>query len=149
MVDSETDYDHDGKYSGAREGRTALGEPYPQSIPDLERAFAGEIAFDSSPDSDRWRTWISSFAPMRDDAGRVDAVLGIDYDAFLWIEAIARSRLDALAVLSAVLAVILTGLVSVARLRRAAAKGTPVQTMLSSSPASVTSCARHCTSFSA
>ena len=29
MVDSETDYDHDGEYSGAREGRTAIGESYP------------------------------------------------------------------------------------------------------------------------
>ena len=36
---------------------------------------------------------------MHDAAGRVEAVLGVDYDAFLWIRAIARSRLDALAVL--------------------------------------------------
>ncbi|MEO8195569.1 MAG: ATP-binding protein [Thermoanaerobaculia bacterium] len=122
VVDSETDYDRDGKYSDGRESRTAIGEPYPNRIPALERAFADEVAFERNPLTDRWGTWISSFTPMHDDAGRVEAVLGVDYDAFLWVKAIARSRLDALAVVSAVLAVILTGLVSVARLRRAAAE---------------------------
>jgi len=122
IVDSETDYDGDGRYAGAREARTPIGEACPVEPPDRDRAFAGEASFDSTPNSDRWGTWISSFAPMRDREGRVEAVLGVDYDAFLWIETIARSRLDALAVLSAVLAVILTGLVSVARLRRAAAE---------------------------
>ncbi len=122
MVDSETDYDRDGEYSGARESRTAIGEAYPHRVPELDRAFADEVSFDRSPTSDRWGTWISSFTPMHDAAGGVEAVLGIDYDAFLWIKAIARRRLDALAVLSAVLAVVLTGLVSVARLRRATAE---------------------------
>jgi signal transduction histidine kinase len=122
MVDSETDYDHDGIFSGPRESRTALGEAYPNQIPALERALAGEVAFERRPFTDRWGTWISSFTPMRDEAGRVEAVLGVDYDAFLWIRTIARRRLDALAVLGAVLAVILIGLISVARLRRAASE---------------------------
>ncbi len=122
VVDSETDYDRNGEFAGERESRTAIGEPYPNRIPALERAFADETAFEKEPLTDRWGTWISSFTPMHDAAGRVEAVLGVDYDAFLWIRAIARSRLDALAVVSAVLAVILTGLVSVARLRRAAAE---------------------------
>ena len=122
VVDSETDYDRNGEFAGERESRTAIGEPYPNRIPALERAFADETAFEKVPSTDRWGTWISSFTPMHDAAGRVEAVLGVDYDGFLWIRAIARSRLDALAVVSAVLAVILTGLVSVARLRRAAAE---------------------------
>ena len=119
MVDSETDYDRDGAFSGARESRTAIGEAYPHPVPELERAFEDEISFARSAVTDRWGTWMSSFTPMHDAAGEVEAVLGVDYDAFLWIKAIARSRLDALAVLAAVLAVVLTGLVSVARLRRA------------------------------
>ncbi len=99
-----------------------LGEVYPHRVPELDRAFEDEISFDR----------IRHFRPLgnldlelRSDARcrrEVEAVLGIDYDAFLWIKAIARRRLDALAVLSAVLAVILTGLVSVARLRRATAE---------------------------
>ena len=120
VVDSETDYDRDGTFSGARESRTAIGEAYPNLIPALEIAFNGEVSFDGDPSTDRWGTWISGFAPMHDAEGRVEAVLGVDYDAFLWVKAIARSRLDALAVISAVLAVMLTGLVSVSRLRRAA-----------------------------
>ena len=122
VVDSETDYDRNGEFAGERESRTAIGEPYPHQIPALERAFSDVAAFENEPSTDRWGTWISSFTPMHDAEGRVEAVLGVDYDAFLWIRAIARSRLDALAVVSAVLAVILTGLVSVARLRRAAAE---------------------------
>ena len=120
LVDSETDYDRNGSIDGDRERRTAIGEVYPVHIPALERAFAGEVSFERTPNTDRWGTWISSFTPMRDPSGRVEAVLGVDYDAFLWVKTISRSRLDALAVVSAVLAVVLTGLVSVARLRRAA-----------------------------
>jgi signal transduction histidine kinase len=122
VVDSETDYDRNGLFAGERESRTAIGEAYPNTIPALERAFAGQVAFEREPLTDRWGTWIASFTPMFDGSGRVEAVLGVDYDAYLWIRAIARSRLDALAVLSAVLAVILTGLISVARLRRAASE---------------------------
>ena len=120
VVDSETDYDRDGVLAGERESRTAIGEPYPNPIDALDDAFAERSPSRRSLVTDRWGTWISSYSPMHDAEGRVEAVLGIDYDAFLWIKAIARSRLDALAVLAAVLAVILTGLVSVARLRRAA-----------------------------
>lgn len=119
LVDSETDYDRDGIYSGAREARTAIGEPYPHSVPALDLALAGTAAFDDSPDSDRWGTWISSLAPMRDERGRVEAVLGVDYDALLWTEAIARGRLGALAVVAALLGVVLAGLVAFARVRRA------------------------------
>jgi signal transduction histidine kinase len=122
VVDSETDYDHDGEYSGPRESRTAIGEEYPLRIPALDRAFEDEVSFESSPNTDRWGTWISSFTPMHDAAGRVEAVLGVDYDAFLWMKAIARGRSGALAVMSALLALGLTGLVSLARLRRATAE---------------------------
>ena len=41
VVDSETDYDRNGIFSGERESRTAIGESYPNTVPALERAFAG------------------------------------------------------------------------------------------------------------
>ncbi len=122
VVDSETDYDRDGRFTGERESRTGIGETYPNYIPALERAFGDQVAFDDMPLTDRWGTWISSFTPMHDRNGRVEAVLGVDYDGRLWTAAIARSRRDALAVFVAGLAVVLTALVSVARLRRAAAE---------------------------
>ncbi|MEO7793873.1 MAG: ATP-binding protein [Thermoanaerobaculia bacterium] len=122
LVDSETDYDRDGVFSGPRESRTPMGELYPNPIPALELAFADKVSFERVPLTDRWGTWISSFTPMHDSAGRVEAVLGVDYDARMWTQAIVRSRRGALAVLSAVLALVLTALVALTRLRRAASE---------------------------
>ncbi len=122
IVDSETDYDRNGAYSGERERRTAIGEPYPVAIPALDLAFAGRAAFEKNPQTDRWGTWTSSFTPMHDSAGKVEAVLGVDYDAFLWVAAIARSRAGALSIVGAVWAVLLIVPVAVSRLRHAAAE---------------------------
>ena len=93
IVDSETDYDGDGVYDGAREERTEIGEIWFEDNPDLARAYNGEIQFDDTPYSDRWGTWVSAFVPMRDKTGRVEAVLGVDYPAQAWIGSIARARL--------------------------------------------------------
>ncbi|MEO8277696.1 MAG: ATP-binding protein [Thermoanaerobaculia bacterium] len=120
LVDSETDYDHDGRFTGERESRTAIGEIYPDVTAEMERAAGGEAISEMTPSGDRWGSWVSSFVPMRTADGSVEAVLGVDYDGGLWTDAIARRRWGALAVLGAVLAVGMTALASVARLRRAA-----------------------------
>jgi len=119
-VDSETDYDRDGVYTGDRESRTSIGEVYAKQIPELEAAFEGKAGFDSSPTHDRWGTWVSSFVPLRAPGGAIDGVLGVDYEAIHMLRAVRRERLVAMAVLGAVLTVVLVGLASVARLRRAA-----------------------------
>ncbi|MBI2496785.1 MAG: PAS domain S-box protein [Opitutae bacterium] len=85
LVDSETDYDHDGRYEGAREQRTAPGEVYTMITPALERAFRGMPGFDEDIITDRWGTWVSAFAPLRDPDGRVEAVLGVDFAAEEWL----------------------------------------------------------------
>ena len=46
LVDSETDYNRDGKYDEAREQRTPVGEVYDKADEGLERAFRGEANFD-------------------------------------------------------------------------------------------------------
>jgi signal transduction histidine kinase/CheY-like chemotaxis protein len=107
LVDSETDYDGDGLFIGAREQRTPIGEPYPDAEPDLERAFAGEIVFADEPVTDRWGTWVSAYAPLRSPDGRVFGVLGVDYDATDWVEAIAARRLGVLAVAAFLVLVVL------------------------------------------
>lgn len=86
LVDAETDYDGDGKFSGERESRTRPGELYPQAGEELRRAFDGEANFMTEPVTDRWGTWVSMQVPMRDALGRVEAVLGIDYPADIWAE---------------------------------------------------------------
>jgi signal transduction histidine kinase/CheY-like chemotaxis protein len=101
IVDSETDYNHDGRIEGEREQRTAIGEPFPQADPGLEQAFAGQANFNAEPITDRWGTWVSAMVPIRSSDGKIDAVLGVDFDASHFLHAIRISRLGGIALLSA------------------------------------------------
>lgn len=106
MVDAETDYDGDGRYAGEREMRTRPGELYPQAGDELRRAFEGEANFMSNAVTDRWGTWVSMHVPMLDQNGRVEAVLGIDYDAENWRRESAVSRRLAIVHLAIIFGVI-------------------------------------------
>ncbi|MFN8587073.1 MAG: ATP-binding protein [Candidatus Eisenbacteria bacterium] len=99
IVDSETDYDRNGRFAGERESRTAIGEPYDDKNPELMAAFRGESRFQSQPYTDRWGTWVSAYAPLHGTNGRVDAVLGVDFDAKLWNGAIQRARFSVMSYL--------------------------------------------------
>ncbi|MBL8878693.1 MAG: response regulator [Phycisphaerales bacterium] len=92
LVDSETDYNHDGEIDGDRESRTAIGEPY-DADDTLRKVFNGTAAFDDQPYQDRWGVWVTAYVPMLDSNGRVYAVLGVDYPAGEWIAAIQRVRM--------------------------------------------------------
>lgn len=107
MVDAETDYDGDGVLSGERESRTTPGEAYPQAGPELRAAFEGRANFMDRPVTDRWGTWVSVHVPMRDAAGRIEAVLGVDYRADLWRAENAERRLVAIIYLGVVLVILL------------------------------------------
>lgn len=93
LVDSETDYDHDGVYQGDREVRTAIGEVYPEAGEMLKTAFSGKATFDEIPYTDRWGTWVSAYVPLKDEAGHVEGVLGVDYAAKNWVKTIISARL--------------------------------------------------------
>jgi len=108
FVDSETDYDRDGEYEGERESRTVPGEEY-EALPTLERAFLGESAFDGEPSTDRWGFWVSAYHPMYGEDGRVEAVLGVDFDAAAWARQIRRSRLEILVWLSVLVLALAVG----------------------------------------
>lgn len=105
IIDSETDYDHDGIYQGEKESRTVIGEVWPEKSEFLDRAYAGKAAFDDTPYTDRWGTWISAYEPMYDEAGNVEAVLGVDLPAEDWVAAIARARLLVIGFLSMVVTI--------------------------------------------
>jgi PAS domain S-box-containing protein len=47
----------------------------------------------TGPTKDRWGTWITAFAPVFSDDGRMIAALGVDLNASEWIGKIARARL--------------------------------------------------------
>jgi signal transduction histidine kinase len=117
LVDSETDYDHNGRIEGDQEARTAIGEEFDGVTPALEKAFAGEAAFDEQLVTDRWGTWVGAFAPIRDGQGQVEGVVGVDYDARDWLRAILWNRGVALACLGILLALLLSTTVAVAHLR--------------------------------
>jgi PAS domain S-box-containing protein len=80
MVDSETDYNHNGIYDGDKEQRTAIGESYTMSE-EMTKAFEGISVFDHIVNVDRWGAWVSGYAPILNKAGKVDGVVGVDYKA--------------------------------------------------------------------
>jgi signal transduction histidine kinase/CheY-like chemotaxis protein/HPt (histidine-containing phosphotransfer) domain-containing protein len=92
IVDSETDYDRDGQFEGAREQRTPIGEPYESSTDELETAFGGQPVFMDQPETDLWGTWVSAVVPVYDENGKPEAVLGVDFPAAAWNAAIFRAR---------------------------------------------------------
>ncbi|MCY3002124.1 MAG: ATP-binding protein [Planctomycetota bacterium] len=112
-VDSETDYDHDGHYLGTRESRTEIGELFPEEdvTPRMRAAFGGVIGFDDEIIVDRWGSWVSAYYPIHDPLGRVEAVLGVDFPANVWLNSIRYERhvraAQALAILLALLGAIL------------------------------------------
>ena len=118
LVDSETDYDRNGVIEGDAEQRTAIGEVYEEDVEVLARAFAGEDVFTDVPTTDRWGTWMSTYIPMRDEAGRVMAVLGVDFPADQWIASILWTRSATLA-FTAVVAAIFIGALAITTAMRA------------------------------
>jgi two-component system, sensor histidine kinase len=88
IADSETDYDHNGRYEGEREQRTSIGEPYDTPTANTLKALGGQAVFDAEIVTDEWGTWVSFDQPLLDHDGRVEAVLGIDFPAEEWISAI-------------------------------------------------------------
>lgn len=118
VVDAESDYDGSGMFDGEREQRTDIGEIYEETTPNMLRALGGEECFDDFPVTDRWGTWISAFVPLRDESGKVEAVLGVDYDVRSWILSILQVRAGALG-MSAVLVAIMISATLLVQVTRA------------------------------
>ncbi|MCU0772558.1 MAG: ATP-binding protein [Verrucomicrobia bacterium] len=97
VVDSESDYNKDGRFEGEAEQRTPIGEGYETQDPGLEAAFAGHSVFDTEVIEDPWGQWVSAFVPMRNAAGEVEAVLGVDYNAADWQGSISKARRQSMA----------------------------------------------------
>jgi PAS domain S-box-containing protein len=118
IVDSETDYNHNGKYDEAREQRKPVGEVYDKVDEGLERAFRGQPNFDFVPITDRWGTWVSVYEPLHDPSGRVEGVLGVDYEAHKFMAAITGAKLRIIS-LEAFLLLVLLGVSTLNSLLRA------------------------------
>jgi len=71
------DKNHDGKIT-RDEIPARIGEPYDISeMPQMRAAFDHPTA-DTEPTTDKWGTWLSGYAPIRDKRGRAVAILGVD-----------------------------------------------------------------------
>lgn len=56
-----------------------IGDLYPNQA-EIMKAFSGEATITSKPITDDWGTFITAFAPILDDAGKVIAIVGADMD---------------------------------------------------------------------
>ena len=59
---------------------TAPGDAYDEASPELLEALVTGVPFIEGPLADRYGTWVSAFAPIRDPRANF-ALLGIDFDA--------------------------------------------------------------------
>lgn len=92
IVDSETDYNRDGLFDDDREKRTSIGEIYSKQLPEIDLAFRGEKTFTEQPYQDKWGYWVSAFVPMYGPNREVDGVLGVDFDAQIYMGEISKIR---------------------------------------------------------
>jgi PAS domain S-box-containing protein len=118
LVDVEADH-HGDAHRDAGRGTVPLGREYTGELTDeLRQAFAGRAAFDEVPRSDHAGTWVTAYQPLRNSLGRVEAVLGVDYDAADWQRTLAQIRLAVIALIGIGTAVIVVSVI-VVRLARA------------------------------
>ncbi len=107
IVDSETDFNHDGVIEGEREQQAKIGEPYePESSRAIAPVFAGEPVFRDEPYTNSRGTWVSAVVPIHDFKGDVEAALCVDFDAAAWVAATDRVRRASICCIGVVLLVI-------------------------------------------
>lgn len=97
VICAEVDYDRSGTYEGDDEMRVGIGEEFLETDDEMLEVFLGRPEFSGEPSSDRWGTWVSAYAPIFGADGKVEAALGVDFDAREWVGAIGRARSTMLA----------------------------------------------------
>lgn len=110
LVDAETDYNHDGIFSGETEARTAIGEVYDEASAKLLGTFESAMPqFDLEPVEDRWGVFVSAYTPIRSlgaesslssKAGSaVTDVVGVDVPARILLMDVLEARALVLVIL--------------------------------------------------
>ena len=74
----------------------APGDIYHEASEELRQSLIDGIPFIEGPLPDRYGTWVSAFAPVRNASGELLAMLGIDFDAGDWAKLEERARLSSI-----------------------------------------------------
>jgi PAS domain S-box-containing protein len=117
IVDPETDYDRNGKFEGPTEQRTPIGKEFVEEDTGMEAAFEGKPNFNPTVVRDEWGEWVGAWAPILDPEGKVDAVVGVDFEAHQWLAAIAGARKAAIGRAAMLVALLAIGGTAIALLR--------------------------------
>lgn len=84
------------------------GQVYEEATPELVQSFSTGEPFVEGPTVDRWGTWVSGLAPIKDpSSGRVLAVLGMDVDATRWQVALGACRVFAYVLIALLVGVVI------------------------------------------
>ena len=97
VVCAEVDYDRNGIYEGEDEQRVGIGENFEDTDLPMLEVFKGKSTFNDVPSRDEWGEWIGAYAPVYGPDGKVEAAIGVDFDAREWRGAIRRARATVLA----------------------------------------------------
>lgn len=119
IVDSETDYDGNGKIEGERESRTPIGEVWTITYdvePTLRLLSEQKTVFDKNFYEDRWGQWVSAYAPLVDSTGAIEAYAGVDFPVATWVSTIYSARLSTIGRLAAIAALLLSAATVIAML---------------------------------
>ena len=83
------------------------GQVYEEATPELVRCLTIGEPFVEGPVTDRWGTWVSGLAPVKDpSSGQVIAVMGMDVDATRWNFTLGVARLLAYLIIGLLLGVV-------------------------------------------
>jgi len=90
-------YKQDGKYYFFADSEpenspdfSPYGGEYTDTLDGVRRTFETGLATVSGAEADRWGTWVTALAPVKNAGGRMLAAFGIDYPADAWRASIFR-----------------------------------------------------------
>ena len=116
IADSETDYDGNGQFNGAKEQRVPIGTELEDTYGEFHGAMTGNLRFGEHPHEDDWGFWVSAYVSLGNNHEGLPVMIGVDYRASDWLRQILGQRLLVLTLFG-----LLTGVaISVARSAREA-----------------------------
>jgi signal transduction histidine kinase/CheY-like chemotaxis protein len=93
IVDSETDYDGNGQFNGAKEQRVPIGTELEDTYGEFHGAMTGNLRFGEHPHEDAWGFWVSAYVSLGNNHEGLPVMIGVDYRASEWLQQILAQRL--------------------------------------------------------